>query len=196
MNPDASESKTGPAITGSASERARNVVTGQQPKADLVGPPPRARRRRFTSSLPWICTALALFGITGMIASYRFDLWYTSIGNHVGVYALSSGRLGVMLYPLPPDPVDTPGWKVRKRRTAFRWIPYCLTDGSTHLMLGIPLWIPIAICSAFALGIQVSRHRKPSSLHCVMCGYSRAGLSANALCPECGHAQPSSTLPV
>ena len=53
-----------------------------------------------------------------------------------------------------------------------------------HGSYWVPLWFP-----ALALGATTAwlwRHSKPGPGRCVKCGYSRAGLPAGAVCPECG----------
>lgn len=54
--------------------------------------------------------------------------------------------------------------------------------------LWIPYWIPTLLCLAtFALLFRVERREKRLARagHCV-CGYSLAGLTDGAVCPECG----------
>lgn len=58
-------------------------------------------------------------------------------------------------------------------------------------LLIVPLWMPVVcllLISAVAWRLDVLARRYGRAGKCVRCGYDRAGLAAEAKCPECGSA--------
>ena len=74
-------------------------------------------------------------------------------------------------------------WRSNTWLTVARWWPRVLPK-----QVFVPLWIVAgALAIPPALFAMRRRIRAISNL-CYKCGYSRAGLSSSAACPECGHA--------
>lgn len=83
---------------------------------------------------------------------------------------------------------DNPGMFVSPRVGSFAWTPHVFSRAQS-LGFVLPLWIPLAVCAALAMAIT---HRRRVAIQrgcCKKCGYSLAGLAANAVCPECGYAE-------
>ena len=67
--------------------------------------------------------------------------------------------------------------------------PIFFWEGSC--MLIVPLWMPIVFLgglSAAAWRLDVLARRREHARRCVKCGYDRAGLAHDVVCPECGAA--------
>jgi hypothetical protein len=78
------------------------------------------------------------------------------------------------------------------RDREWRWMPEFRDDqfGTVTLFL-VPLWLPtlvFAVPAAWMWRVDVKRRRAAREGCCATCGYSLAGLSAGAACPECGAA--------
>jgi len=79
-------------------------------------------------------------------------------------------------------------FRFEQRQHPFLWLP-CFEDDFVF----VPFWMPAAL-SCFALFI-LRYFRRPSKSNCCgRCGYSLAGLTPDSPCPECGQAQPATTL--
>lgn len=63
--------------------------------------------------------------------------------------------------------------------------------GNSDWNLSVPLWFPIALVllpTALAWRFDILAHRRARMGNCPTCNYDRAGLAADAVCPECGKA--------
>jgi hypothetical protein len=68
------------------------------------------------------------------------------------------------------------------------WLPYVYFDSAKQWWCWTPLYIPAGISLTVA-ALAWRRERRIRRLGlCGACGYSRAGLAAGAVCPECGAA--------
>lgn len=89
-------------------------------------------------------------------------------------------------------------WQGSRRQTPMVWVPYPRSFDSTppgRSLLTFPLWVPPVPCAALGLWLW-RRHRRKhrrSRGHCPECGYNRAGIAGDALCPECGASEPHRT---
>jgi len=82
-----------------------------------------------------------------------------------------------------PYPGDTSDWYPFDGKRWFVW------KDSMTWAVGIPLWVFIAVCAggtacAWRLDAVVLRRVRVDL--CPKCDYDRTGLSAGAVCPECG----------
>ncbi|MBU6414602.1 MAG: hypothetical protein KGS45_14185 [Planctomycetes bacterium] len=62
-------------------------------------------------------------------------------------------------------------------------------QGSLVTFVHVKLWLLVAILTPFALwGLFVVWRERQASRQgkCTTCGYSRAGIAEDAVCPECG----------
>jgi hypothetical protein len=82
---------------------------------------------------------------------------------------------------------ETRGWDVgifrREDRPRLIWLP--IVGGSDLFELCVPLWMPWLVASGFAFW-RFRADRLPGPQACLSCGYDRAGLAADAKCPDCG----------
>jgi len=61
--------------------------------------------------------------------------------------------------------------------------------GTRALRIWIPFWtitLPTIALTVFAWRRDAAARRRALHNHCPACGYDRAGLAANSVCPECG----------
>ena len=74
----------------------------------------------------------------------------------------------------------------------FDWGPW---NGIRYV--SVPLWLPALLsllATAFAWRADLNHLRRTRAGLCPACGYDRAGLVAEAVCPECGAEQDASVL--
>lgn len=69
------------------------------------------------------------------------------------------------------------------------WLPSVKEMPGSIRYFDIPFWLPILLFASISGGLfwrdrRVSRRAKAGE--CPSCGYSRAGLALDAVCPECG----------
>ncbi len=70
----------------------------------------------------------------------------------------------------------------------FVW-SFSTLDTAKYRIIFIPLWAPTLLAGAIAAWCwrrERQRRRLANAGSCPACGYSRAGLAADAKCPECG----------
>jgi hypothetical protein len=92
---------------------------------------------------------------------------------------------------------DHPGWYVRgappKARGLFGWTFERIFPWADATRYYVPLWAPTGLMLAMAGSAwsldTVARRRARLNL-CPKCNYDRAGIAADAVCPECGRAAP------
>jgi hypothetical protein len=162
--------------------------------------------RRLRKWAKWACT-LAAAVIVGAavfsLFSYAIYAQVSSDGKTARIVAISGGRLGFQVrrgYDMMGTPISM-GWSTQdpvpwswgmtdhgtttpKWHGGFLWYgpggPVCMWGGSVTLLYPFLLTtIPAAL-----LWYRDRRHFGPGL--CPKCGYDRAGLAADATCPECG----------
>jgi len=68
-------------------------------------------------------------------------------------------------------------WWLLVRGTGWEW------------RVRVPLWMPLVVSlgvTGAAWRLEVLARRRDRAGKCAACGYDRAGLKADAVCPECG----------
>lgn len=126
----------------------------------------------------------------------------------ITVIGLQSGRL-ILCGDKIPRPMP-PGWHDNNDRLYLRfahqhvhmdWIPKLFVDSDRHshnFDVAIPIWmlaLPTLLLTAAAWRLDILARRRARVGLCVKCGYSRAGLAAGAVCPECGDAPRAAANP-
>jgi len=166
-----------------------------------------------TKRLGWTGAVLCFAVLSGGILSVWFHVtWhgrfesrgqYMTQDQHLFRLALSDGRFSVLAWidkggmsglPSPRSlwtwgrSPDSPRWRLWFARQEF--LPGSSFSGWS---LFVPFWVPLIACGLPTF-VFWTRHRlRPG---CCSCGYSRAGLSKEMPCPECGEAARHSTLNV
>lgn len=139
-----------------------------------------ARTVRWICSVGSLLTAIAWIGT----AHQAFD-WCSGSQPSVSV-CLAAGRLGVTVL----KPHRLPGGWSHYHSLGLLMLPTVKSDGrSTYVF--IPLWIPLIPLLGSAVILwsrQIVAARSIVGPPCKSCGYDRAGLPADAKCPECGTA--------
>jgi len=72
------------------------------------------------------------------------------------------------------------------------WMPNIEGLSGPDLVIQIPYWLPILLLASTSGGLfwrDRRASRRATAGDCPSCGYSRAGLALDAVCPECGKAK-------
>jgi hypothetical protein len=143
-------------------------------------PHPRIRK-----TIKWGGAAVTLLLVAAWIGSgWREVGWVSRSGRGVSVGA------GVLAFTdSPPSAV---GWWTQPERQPREWWFRSFSIG-TFKWRYVPLWLPtvglfVGTTIAWRLDVR-ARHIARLNL-CPKCHYYRAGLAAEAKCPECGSAAP------
>jgi hypothetical protein len=126
----------------------------------------------------WIGSGWGRLG-TPVPARYRVDIW--------------DGRLSFTHTDGSSMAVSFK-WYTQIGRWRIIWSPD-VQLGSSRWFVAVPLW-PLFLCSSAlsaTLGLQdaLARRRARGGVNlCPKCNYDRAGIAADAKCPECGSAAP------
>jgi hypothetical protein len=155
------------------------------------------RGRRWRRIIKWACAASAIFWLA--LAAVSVILSFNAIGStrflggDFGGVRVTCGRVSVFAMVSPPDDPDrgVGPWhfhcdETLRPRLEWRWGWY---EGKLGKVLTIPIWIPASLSlTGFAALAWLDRRaaRTERAGHCPRCGYDRAGLPADAACPECG----------
>jgi hypothetical protein len=164
------------------------------------------KRPRLRKWAKWMCT-LAAGAIVTLAVFSRFYAWrYSTTGNPVDTrwtLAVFSGQAWLARVDRAPvDDAQTElGWSVW-RYDDWCWgyagedNPYTRT-GTWHagvlytaiargFLAGASVLYPVALTLIPAAILWYADHRRRRPGLCGSCGYDRAGLAADAKCPECG----------
>lgn len=145
------------------------------------------RSRRLSPIAVGLLASAAVVAIIWIASSrwaliWQGDRFQTSLAGGVWSYAYSPKfRIG-----LGTNGLHFSGYR------GWRWLPSLSLPGPTGVYsAALPLWIPTIALGAWP-AFRLAR-RRPGPDACPACGYSRAGLTANAPCPECGEAPDGET---
>jgi hypothetical protein len=145
-------------------------------------------RPRIRKTIKWGGAAVTVLLGVVWIANLRWDL-----DGHVGEwdFGVTRGSLFLAKSPLIYEgqralEISTsskgPAWWFHRATWALGW------------ECGVPLWMPAVLAtllSVVAWRFQVAHHVRAVSFGvCPKCDYDRAGIAADAKCPECGSAAP------
>ncbi len=144
---------------------------------------------RIRTTIKWCGLALAVV----LVAAWVVTIWKnaTYYSGDGGFLALRQGSV-VSMTPILPYP-ESPGfkWGVRPSSMPMRWWPRWIVSSPISVVI-VPLWIPIVLVSAAtaaAWRLDVLARRRARTDACRACGYTLAGLTPGAPCPECGGAR-------
>jgi hypothetical protein len=144
-------------------------------------------------TLKWGTLAAALF-VAGVWAGGRrtaCDSYY-DLGN--SWMSFLGYRGGVEIFRMPPLKADFGihdffGLIDRNRYDERIWVPSVRGLSGSAQTLRIPYWLPILLFASISGGLFWRDRRAARRARvgmCPSCGYSRAGLALEAVCPECG----------
>lgn len=118
--------------------------------------------------------------------------WYIRWDAGTSVWSLSTGA---MHFGRQPARYSMPGLRVGGSAASFHWLPgyknLAASYGPGTYAIWIPYWMPMIAAIVIAGLIrraEQSTLRREAQVNCVKCGYLRAGLADEAVCPECGAA--------
>jgi hypothetical protein len=141
-------------------------------------PHPRIRK-----TIKWGGAAVTLLLAVVWIGSGWVELdWGLPNSQH---YALSVG-----VFSLWGPGGSSGGFDVGTHPFELRWWPQRLANPGFRI-LNLPLW-PLAVafaaaqCTVWRLDVQARRRERALLNLCPKCNYDRAGIAADAVCPECG----------
>lgn len=80
-------------------------------------------------------------------------------------------------------------FKSRSDRWPRSWFPEVRVMGTHYGHVSLPYWLPILLFASISGGLFWRDRRAARRARvgmCPSCGYSRAGLALDAVCPECG----------
>jgi hypothetical protein len=120
--------------------------------------------------------------------------WVGPRGRHVGVM---SGVIGVSQDTKGLYDTRAPGFYAEFEDADMEWWFY-KSPPATFWEFDVPLWFPALLCllpTAYAWRVEAVLRRRARASLCPACGYDRAGLPADAVCPECGTPAPPATPP-
>jgi hypothetical protein len=146
-------------------------------------------RRTLRSTIKWGGAAVTVLLLIVWVGS----AWYGAHAhlNTVGA-SVWSGRL-YLVYESTSFPVTlSPGVGIGRASVRFEWWFYfsqrSYANGEVNFIV-IPLWFP-ALLLVIGTLLLWRADRKCDPNACAKCGYSRTGLPADRLCPECGAVTP------
>ena len=138
-------------------------------------------------SVKWGGAALVVGLATAWIGSAWWYVVSPTFGAHQ--FGLGLGRLSWLTEPSAASVFGSWYWRECSNFPFFWWFQY--TTGPKRCGLYIPLWPALLItliATGFAWRADLIAHRLAMISSCMKCGYSRTGLAAGAVCPECGAA--------
>jgi hypothetical protein len=160
-------------------------------------------KRPVRAAVKWACTvaAVLLLGVT--VAGRWWGFARTWVSSEGEVYELDvcRGVFGFVTWEI--DLNDVPGWHVfRCTDWISGWRPDAQPSAPWHVGIllmngpgknqrcyGVTLLYPllfVAFPAALMWRTDIRNRRRERIGHCAKCGYSLAGLPADAQCPECG----------
>jgi hypothetical protein len=158
---------------------------------------PHARIRK---TIKWGGAAVTALLVAAWIGSAWWDLEWggPSHPNTPQLFGLAiEGEIALGRQVSPHNFLVEPGAYVERvsPRNSFQWW-FGLERKPRWTMVFIPIWslaASAAILTATAWRLDaLARRRARAALNvCSKCGYDRAGIAANAKCPECGTHGPS-----
>jgi hypothetical protein len=152
------------------------------------------RRRWLSAAARWGLTALTAAVIVAWVMSRWWTVGFvldsgTNIGLAAGTVACDLSRSTVAQHAEPERGFyctrDDPGVNL-----GMFWLPHLVPHPWYEIII-VPLWflaLPLAAGTALAWRTPVRLALRRRRGACVKCGYARAGLAADAVCPECAAA--------
>jgi hypothetical protein len=90
------------------------------------------------------------------------------------------------------ESVGGPGWHLLPPMRGFSWWEFHLQLGAgSQVGVVAPVWVPLSLMTLGTALLFWRGRARPKPGHCGECGYDRAGLAPDAVCPECGAAAPA-----
>ena len=147
-----------------------------------VRPHPRTRK-----TVKWGGVVVTVLLLVLWIGSAQWGWILSTRGGYN--YSVSSGQCGFTHQAIASD-AYLPSWNYGRLPLSFRLGFTCTRQGANWYVF-VPLWAPALaslLCAATAWRLDELAHRRARSGLCKKCGYDRAGLVLEAVCPECGAA--------
>jgi len=138
-------------------------------------------------SVKWGGAALAIVLLVAWIGSGWWAVHSPILGDNR--FLLGSGAVAWVSYPALRSLSDSWRWIYDSPFPFVWWFSY--VDNGGYYCLHIPLWAPLLftlIVTGFAWRADLIARRRAMLGKCTKCGYARAGLAPDAVCPECGSA--------
>ena len=155
------------------------------------------RRRRLKAATRWCCSACSVLLVAVSVWSRWYAVGYSRFARGYAISATLWPGVVQATWNETAVIANAPdsAWS---RLSVFAvpgigkspsmWQPKWHAEGASFAVLA-PLWIPFAL--TFVPGVvlwtlELKRRRRVARGLCEVCGYNRAGLTADAKCPECG----------
>jgi hypothetical protein len=145
-------------------------------------PHPRIRK-----TIKWGGAAVTVFFVVVWIATVRWRAYWQFVPSQ-GVALIARGRIEVEWYYTPGWAIPATGIETLQPSLRTTWW-FSRISAPNVWGAAAPLWFPacIALLVSGAAWRLESVARRGSRLNlCPKCHYDRAGIAADAKCPECG----------
>jgi hypothetical protein len=144
-------------------------------------------RPRIRKTIKWGGAAVTMLLVVAWIGSAIWYVGYEGAGRAIRLMPGGVVWVSAKSTPAGPSPVY---WESHAQLLGERW-KWWIEQGSVVRFdwLFVPLWLPAVIASiaaAFAWRLDAVARRRLRSQLCSTCRYDRAGIGAEAVCPECG----------
>ena len=143
-------------------------------------------RTRMARGGQWGLTSAALIVLVVWVGGVWAHIQWAS---RSGVLLATGQGLLTIARWTPGGPISVPpGWGIETRSPEFYlWYKRTAVPGFSHL--AVPLWPAAAVLGMGAFVVwrgDMKTRRRARAGCCVKCGYDRAGLMGETVCPECG----------
>jgi len=143
-------------------------------------PHPRIRK-----TVKWGGAAVTMFLCAVILSNLAWEMMYGGAG-----WGVTVGYGAVTFYKLQSGRFYCDGLELSISGSGWEWLPHWGGLGTPiawAYIVCVPIWMPL-VCAAFpAWAVWRGDYRRRARLNlCPNCNYDRTGLSAGAVCPECG----------